>query len=68
MPYYDVANLVTVTQTNMIDEIACGYGSLRTTGVRIRHQVSRRPAQRSPHLQHLTILIVTSHSIVSAPA
>ena len=40
MPYYDVANLVTVTQTNMIDEMPCG--TLRTTGVRIWHQVSRR--------------------------
>jgi hypothetical protein len=24
MPYYDVANLVTVTKTNMINEIPCG--------------------------------------------
>jgi len=37
MPYYDVANLVTVTKTNMIDEMPCGYGTLRTTGVRIQH-------------------------------
>jgi len=72
MPYYVVANLVTVTKTNMIDEMPCGYGTLRTTSVRIRHQVSfractevsaalevsRRPAQRSQHLQYLTILIV----------
>jgi len=42
MPYYDVANLVTVTKTNMIDEMPCGYRTLRTTGVRIWHQVSRR--------------------------
>jgi len=42
MPDYDVANLVTVTETNMIDEMPSGYGSLGTTGVRIRHQVSRR--------------------------
>jgi hypothetical protein len=47
MPYYDVANVVTVTKTNMIDEMPCGYGTLRTTGVRIRHQVSRRPVQVS---------------------
>jgi hypothetical protein len=67
MPYYDVANLVTVTKTNMIDEMPCGYGTLRTTGVRIRHQVSRRPAQRSPQLQNLTILIVKSRSILNAP-
>jgi hypothetical protein len=35
MPYYDVANLVTVTKTNMIDEMPCSFGTLRTTGVRI---------------------------------
>jgi hypothetical protein len=51
MPYYDEAHLVTVTKTNMIDEIPCGYGTLRSTTVRIRHQVSRRPAQRSPLVQ-----------------
>jgi len=45
MPFYDVVNLVTVTKTNMINEMPCGYGTLRTIGVRIRHQVSRRPAQ-----------------------
>ena len=71
MPYYDVANLVTVTKTNMIDEMPCGYGTLRTTGVRIQNQISRRPAQRSPQrspqLQNLTILIVKSRSILNAP-
>jgi hypothetical protein len=67
MPYYDVANLVTVTKTNMIDEMPCSYETLRTTGMRIRHQVSRRPAQRSPQLQNFTILIVTFHSILNAP-
>jgi hypothetical protein len=30
MPYYAVANLVTVTKTIMIDEMPCGYGTLRT--------------------------------------
>jgi len=29
MPYYEVANLVTVTKTNMIDEMLCAYGTLR---------------------------------------
>jgi hypothetical protein len=67
MPYYDVANLVTVTKSNMVDEMPCGYGTLRTTGVRIWHQVSRRPAQRSPQLQNLNILIVKSCSILNAP-
>jgi hypothetical protein len=42
MPYYDVANLVTVTKTNMIDEMPCGCGTLRTAGVRIWHQVCDR--------------------------
>jgi hypothetical protein len=67
MQYHDVANLVTVTKTNMIGEMPCGYGTLRTTGVRIRHQVSCRPAQRSAQLQNLTILIVKSRSILNAP-
>jgi hypothetical protein len=72
MPYYAVANLVTVTKTNMIDEMPCAYGTLRTTGVRILHpvshracaevsaalEVSRRPVQRSQHLHTLTILTV----------
>jgi len=80
MPYY-VANLVTVTKTNMIDAMPCGDGTLRTTGVRIRHQVSRRacaevsaalavsrrPAQRYQQLQNRTILIVKSHNILNAP-
>jgi hypothetical protein len=72
MPYYDVANLVTVTKINMIDEMPCGYGTLQTTGVKIWHQVSRRAcaavsaaldvsrrtAQRSQQLHNLTILIL----------
>jgi len=28
MPYYEVANLVTVTKTNMIDEMPCANGTL----------------------------------------
>jgi len=67
MPYYDVVNLVTVSKTNMIDELPCGYGTLRTTGVRIQYQVSSRPAQRSQQLQNLTILMVKSRSILNAP-
>jgi len=66
MPYYDVANLVTVTKTNIIDEMPWGYVILRTTCVRIRHQVSRKLVQRSPQLQNLTILIVKSCSILNA--
>jgi len=59
----------------------CGYGTVRTTSERIRHQVSRRactevlaalevscrPAQRSQQLQNLTILIVKFCSILNAP-
>ena len=66
MPYYDVANIVTVTKTNIIDEMPCDYGTLRATGVSRRAcaevsvalEVSHRPAQRSQQLQNLTILIV----------
>jgi len=47
MPYYDVANLVTVTKTNMIHQIGCGYWFPRTTAVRRWHQVSHRAGQRS---------------------
>jgi len=79
MPYYDVANLVTV-KTNMIDEMPCGYVTVRPTGVSIRHQVyrrvctevlaalevSRRPVQRSQQLQNLTISIVKFRSIPNA--
>jgi len=70
--YHDVANLVTVTKTNMIDEMTCGDGTIRMTGVRIWHQFSRRacaeipaalkvshsPAQRFQQLQNLIILII----------
>jgi len=65
----------------MIDEMPCGYGTVRTSGERILHQVScracteilaalevsRRPAQRSQQLQNLTILIVKFHTILNAP-
>ena len=74
MPYYEVANLVTVTQTNMIHDMPCAYGTLRTIALRIRHQVSRRaalevshrPPRRSHPLQKLTILILKSRSVLNA--
>jgi hypothetical protein len=56
MQYYDVANLVTVTKMNLIHEMPCGYGTLRSTAVRIRQYVSRRPALKSQPLQNLTIV------------
>jgi len=67
MPYYDVANLVTVRKISMIDEMPCGYRTLRTAGVRIQHQVPCRPVQRSLQLQNLSILIVKSRSMLHAP-
>ena len=67
MPYYEVTNLATLTKTNTIDQMACGYGTIRTTAVRIRHQVSRRAAQRSHLVQYLTFLQVTACSILNAP-
>jgi len=64
----------------MIDEMPCGYGTLSTAGVRIRHQVSRRACaevsaalevscrsmQGSQQLQNLTLLIIKSRSILNA--
>jgi len=58
---------VTVTVTNMIDEMACGDGTRPTAVGRIWHQVSRRAAQRSQLLHTLTILQVNSCSILNAP-
>jgi hypothetical protein len=66
MSYYDVANLVTVTKTNMIDEMACIYGTIRTADVRIWHQVSRKAAQRSQLLPNVTIQQVNCCSILNA--
>jgi len=74
MPYYEVVNLVTVTKTNMIDDMPCAYGALRTTALGIRHQVSRRAALEVSHrsagmfhlLQNLTILIVKSRNVLNA--
>ena len=43
MPNYAVANPVTVTKSNIIDYMACCYGTPRTTAVRIQHQVDCLP-------------------------
>ena len=65
----------------MIDEMPCGYGTIKTTGVRIQHQVCPKdcaevltaldspcgPAQRSQQLQTLTVLIVKFRSILNTP-
>jgi hypothetical protein len=42
LQYDDVENVVTVEMTYMIDEMHCGYGTLRTTEVRMLHRVSQR--------------------------
>jgi len=47
IPHHYVGNVVTVTKTSMIHELPCGCGTLRTTTVRIWHQVSHRAAQSS---------------------
>jgi len=47
MPHYEVANLVTVTMTNMMDEMPSVHGTLKTTAVGIQLQVSCRAAQQS---------------------
>jgi len=62
MPYYNVAKLLTVTKTNMIDEMPCGFGTLGTTTVRIWHQVSRRFKQRFQPFQNFTIIYVQYQS------
>jgi len=49
-PYYDLANVVTGSKTDMIDEMPCSYRTLGTSAVRICHQVSSRAVQRSQQL------------------
>ena len=62
MPYFDVANHMTVTKRNMIDGTHCAYGTLRITTVRIWHQVSCRAAQQSQLLSKFPAGFVTSLS------
>ena len=47
MPYHDVANLVTVTNTNMIDKMPSGYWTGWLSAAWIQHQVSWSVALRS---------------------
>ena len=42
MPYHEEAKLGTVTKTNMMNEMPGGCRTLRTTTVRIWHEVSHR--------------------------
>jgi len=39
MPYYEVANIVTVTKTNMIDEMPCAYGTLHVASRQIQNNI-----------------------------
>jgi hypothetical protein len=52
MPCYDVVNLVTLTKPNLIHEMPCGYGTLRTTAVRI---LPKSPAELRRSLKVLLI-------------
>jgi hypothetical protein len=49
MPDYDVANFLTVTKMNMIDDMPCTYGTVRTVPERILHQVTHRAALEVSH-------------------
>ena len=67
MPYYKAVNLGTVTKTITMDEMRFAYPALRSTALRIRHQVSHRAAPGSQLLQYWPILIVKSRSVLNAP-
>jgi len=47
MPYYEEANRVTLTKTNLIHQMRSGHGTIKTSAIRIWHKVSRRAAQKS---------------------
>jgi hypothetical protein len=51
MPCYNVANLMTVAKTNVIDEMPCGYETLQTTGVKYG---TKSPAERVQRSQQLS--------------
>ena len=69
MPYYDGGNLVTVAKANMTDEMPCGCGTLRTTGVRIWHQVSRRACEEvSAALEVSCAPVLRSQLLLKSPA
>jgi len=44
LPYYYVTNFVTVIMANVINEIPCGYGTVRTTAM--REYGTRSPTER----------------------
>ena len=67
MQYYDVAKLMTITKTIMIHEMPCGYGTLKTTGVRIWHLVSRRACAEVSAASNCNYTNYQSRSILNAP-
>jgi hypothetical protein len=67
MPYDNVANLVTVTKTNMINKMLCSCGTLRTTAVRIWHQVFRRACAEVSAAPKFDCLNSQCCSILNAP-
>jgi len=62
MPYYEVANLVTVTKTNMIDEMPCAYGTLRVASrpIYILLTYPMNPFRRMVTVGHNPTVIVYS--------
>jgi len=54
MPYYEVANLVTVTKTNMTDEKPCAYGTLHVASgpIYILLMYSMNPFRRMVTVGH----------------
>jgi hypothetical protein len=54
--------LETVTKTNWIDEMPRSYGTLQTTEVKIRHQGSHRPVDRTPTKIDYPIREISEHS------
>jgi len=59
MPDSDEMNLRIVIKTNMIDKMHCGYRTLRTTAVRVWHQVSHRHQQNVNLSRSLTLTCQT---------
>jgi hypothetical protein len=47
MPYINVGNLVTVTKRTTIDKLPGSYAALKTTAVRMQHQVFHKAVHRS---------------------
>ena len=69
MQIYNKVNPVTITQTNIINEVPCGCGTLRTTAVRKWHQVcSRDCAEVSAALAVSCRPVLRSQLLSKSPA